>query len=361
MVSGMRYLILCILSILYSMVLQAMEDTKTVATQEVFDRFYHAVSNDYTQEVEDTLKHTQFSQQQLAKALGNAGIGTAAVLLHCGAQVNIPIDRDTAGRNIVADDVTPLYNVVYRRNLVLTRWYLIFGGDPTIKFPKKQQHKHPMALRKPFKIMYSKSPLEIAEERAQEKFAGTEEKQILEFLKMPRECFQNPELKKEITIKNDTVERAMWHSNCNALHLLLKNYTETQTEEKQNKLNEWLKTATALENITAMRILINFGANASTLFKSARLGNIPFALNDYPLAITREVIKRKYVSSNEVANGFLNRARKARKLEKSSTMINLKAHAHIILEHETGEHNITKALQHRAMGLAKRQKTITYE
>ena len=178
---------------------------------------------------------------------------------------------------------------------------------------------------------------------------------------MPRDHFQDPELKKEVTIRNDTVERAMWHSNCNALHLLLKNYMETQTEEKQNKLNEWLRIATALKNIAAMRILINFGANASMLFRSTHLGNIPFAANDYPLAITKQLIKRKYVPSNEVANGLLNRARKTQKLEKSSTMINLKAHAHIILEHETGEQNITKALQHRAMGLAKKQKTITYE
>ena len=144
----MKHLIACILSIFYSMVLQAMEDTKTVATQEVFDKFYHAVSNDYTQEVEDTLKHTQFSQQQLAKALGNAGIGTAAVLLHCGAPVNVPIDKDTAGRDIVADDVTPLYNVVYRRNLVLTRWYLIFGGDPTIKIPQNATKQTPNGIKK---------------------------------------------------------------------------------------------------------------------------------------------------------------------------------------------------------------------
>ena len=159
------------------------------------------ISKENADEIGDLIKEESFSSQELTNALAlavkkNSKIATAA-LLHAG----VPVNQLTT---IVWPPMTqtpPLYIAAFLRNPLLVEWLLIFGADPNLKLPLPESSYDAIYNCNRTKAV-SHSPFELAKgwsQKGRDKEEAEKEAAIQQLLlQIPREHFQNPELKKNI-------------------------------------------------------------------------------------------------------------------------------------------------------------------
>ncbi len=240
-----------------------------------YSKFCTAIHNDHIKEVAKYLNTTNFSQDELGKALlqsvRHKSKGSQVLLLHAGAPVNYvePIPN-------TALSTTPFLSAINRafdhvlpfslkdENEETIRWLLIFGAG-NLEVAKRI-----------LKSVFDSSPRHTEIEY---KETLTRVEQLLESW----QTLQKPEMKQEVTVKTTNALQAIAHNNID----LLKNFLDEENKEqdlqkKQSRLQMLYQQAYRSNNNAAKKLLLQNGLDLNKAivraYKTLDLENLEYLL-----------------------------------------------------------------------------------